>query len=80
MRRSKLYYLRKLSGRKARLHSKVRDLSGLISDEARDASTAGNAAAVADATAVEEADEQATQSEGVDEVVVVDDDEVKADS
>jgi large subunit ribosomal protein L19 len=36
VRRSKLYYLRELSGRKARLHSKVRDLSGLISDEAQD--------------------------------------------
>ena len=33
VRRSRLYYLRNLSGKKARLHSKVRDLSGLISDE-----------------------------------------------
>ena len=33
VRRSRLYYLRDLSGKKARLHSKVRDLSGLISDE-----------------------------------------------
>ena len=34
VRRSRLYYLRDLSGKKARLHSKVRDLSGLISDDA----------------------------------------------
>lgn len=31
VRRSRLYYLRDLSGKKARLHSKVRDLSDLIS-------------------------------------------------
>lgn len=31
VRQSRLYYLRDLSGKKARLHSKVRDLSGLIS-------------------------------------------------
>jgi large subunit ribosomal protein L19 len=35
VRRSRLYYLRDLTGKKARLHSKVRDLSDLISpDEA----------------------------------------------
>ncbi len=33
VRRSRLYYLRDLSGKKARLHSKVRDLSGLLSHE-----------------------------------------------
>jgi large subunit ribosomal protein L19 len=33
VRRARLYYLRDLSGKKARLHSKVRDLSGLISEE-----------------------------------------------
>jgi large subunit ribosomal protein L19 len=37
VRRSRLYYLRNLSGKKARLHSKVRDLSGLISEEEADA-------------------------------------------
>jgi len=37
VRRSRLYYLRNLSGKKARLHSKVRDLSGLISDEEAEA-------------------------------------------
>ena len=33
VRQSRLYYLRDLSGKKARLHSKVRDLSKLVSDE-----------------------------------------------
>lgn len=37
VRRARLYYLRDLSGKKARLHSKVRDLSGLISEEEADA-------------------------------------------
>ncbi len=37
VRRSRLYYLRELSGKKARLHSKVRDLSGLISEEEAEA-------------------------------------------
>jgi large subunit ribosomal protein L19 len=47
VRRARLYYLRDLSGKKARLHSKVRDLSGLISDE--------EAEAIATASAIEEA-------------------------
>ena len=47
VRRARLYYLRDLSGKKARLHSKVRDLSGLISDE--------EAEAIANASAIEEA-------------------------
>ena len=37
VRRSRLYYLRDLSGKKARLHSKVRDLSGLMSEDDADA-------------------------------------------
>lgn len=36
VRRSRLYYLRNLRGKKARLHSKVRDLSNLLSEEERD--------------------------------------------
>ena len=46
VRRSRLYYLRDLSGKKARLHSKVRDLSGLVSEE--------EAAALANSGASEE--------------------------
>jgi large subunit ribosomal protein L19 len=50
VRRSRLYYLRDLRGKKARLRSKLRDLSGLISeDEAAAASGAGTAAAAAEA-------------------------------
>ena len=41
VRRSRLYYLRELRGKKARLRSKVRDLSGLISEEERDGPVAG---------------------------------------
>jgi len=40
VRRSRLYYLRELRGKKARLRSKVRDLSGLISEEAASAKNA----------------------------------------
>jgi large subunit ribosomal protein L19 len=46
VRRARLYYLRDLSGKKARLHSKVRDLSGLVSEE--------EAEAVANASSLEE--------------------------
>ncbi len=47
VRRSRLYYLRELRGKKARLRSKVRDLSGLISEEAADAKNAPPEAASA---------------------------------
>jgi len=49
VRRARLYYLRELVGKKARLRSKVRDLSGLISEEAADAAGTA-AAALADPT------------------------------
>ncbi len=39
VRRSRLYYLRDLRGKKARLRSKTRDLSGLISEEEAQDST-----------------------------------------
>jgi hypothetical protein len=44
VRRSRLYYLRDLSGKKARLHSKVRDLSGLLSEDDLAALEAGDSA------------------------------------
>jgi large subunit ribosomal protein L19 len=58
VRRSRLYYLRDLSGKKARLRSKVRDLSGLISDEEADikAGVAPATAAAQDEAEVAEAD------------------------
>jgi large subunit ribosomal protein L19 len=70
VRRSRLYYLRDLSGKKARLHSKVRDLSGLISEEeaeaVENASSADAAAAEVAPTeeAVEEADSGDTSLKG----------------
>jgi large subunit ribosomal protein L19 len=57
VRRSRLYYLRDLSGKKARLHSKVRDLSGLLSqDELDRIETEEKAAAAAALPAVEAAE------------------------
>jgi large subunit ribosomal protein L19 len=62
VRRSRLYYLRDLSGKKARLHSKVRDLSGLVSDEeAETLANGGNVEAAApevEEVAVEESAEE----------------------
>ncbi len=58
VRRSRLYYLRELRGKKARLRSKVRDLSGLISAEEADAGNAAASAApgtAAEAAALESA-------------------------
>ena len=48
VRRSRLYYLRQLRGKKARLRSKLRDLSSLVSEEEAEARDAGTAAAAAD--------------------------------
>ena len=59
VRRSRLYYLRDLTGKKARLHSKVRDLSGLISDE--EAEALANASNLEDAPA--EVEEVATEED-----------------
>lgn len=66
VRRSRLYYLRNLSGKKARLHSKVRDLSGLISEEEAEAlASAGDVEAAApEVVEVEETTEEATTKGG----------------
>lgn len=45
VRRSRLYYLRDLTGKKARLHSKVRDVSHLVSPEEEERRAAGDDAA-----------------------------------
>jgi large subunit ribosomal protein L19 len=45
VRRSRLYYLRELKGKKARLRSKVRDLSALVPEEGIDEKAAAEAAA-----------------------------------
>jgi len=58
VRRSRLYYLRELSGKKARLHSKVRDLSGLLSQDEIDRLDAEeNGVVIDEAPAAEEAPE-----------------------
>jgi len=62
VRRSRLYYLRGLTGKKARLRSKVRDLSGLISEEEAEA---GTAAAAAPAEVVAEVAEPEAAAETV---------------
>ena len=56
VRRSRLYFLRELRGKKARLRSKVRDLSGLISAEEADADNAAASASSAPGTAAEAAE------------------------
>ena len=69
VRRARLYYLRDLRGKKARLRSKVRDLSGLISEEEaeRQAGTAAAASEVGEVDVVppapeEEAEESAAEA------------------
>lgn len=71
VRRARIYYVRELTGKKARLRSKVRDVSGLISEEeadrkagidpAAEALAAEAEAAAAEAEANEEADEEASE-------------------
>jgi large subunit ribosomal protein L19 len=59
VRRSRLYYLRDLRGKKARLRSKVRDLSGLISEEEANPTPATAAEAVDIEVVPEEPSEEA---------------------
>jgi len=49
VRRARLYYLRELRGKKARLRSKIRDLSGLLVPEEAAAGTAAEAEPAAEA-------------------------------
>jgi large subunit ribosomal protein L19 len=65
VRRSRLYYLRDLKGKKARLRSKVRDVSGLISEEEADRQrgTAAEALPEEPELAVSEAPETETETE-----------------
>ncbi len=66
VRRSRLYYLRNLRGKKARLRSKVRDLSALVApdtlDDPSQAGTADAAAAAEEAAAEPEAVEAAPEA------------------
>ena len=67
VRRARLYYLRELSGKKARLRSKVRDVSGLVAPapepELEAPSTADEAAALKEAKGAEAAAEEAPSEE-----------------
>ena len=65
VRRSRLYFLRERRGKKARLRSKVRDLSGLISEEEAESNAAGTADAAARRD--EEAAAQKAQAEPAEE-------------
>jgi large subunit ribosomal protein L19 len=62
VRRARLYYLRELRGKKARLRSKVRDLSGLISEEEANP-TPATAAEAAEVDEIEVVPEEAPESE-----------------
>jgi large subunit ribosomal protein L19 len=66
VRRARLYYLRELTGKKARLRSKVRDVSGLISDEEAEKKAGIDPAAVAgeavEETAATESSEEASET------------------
>ncbi len=55
VRRSRLYYLRELRGKKARLRTKVRDLSALVAPTTAEPGTADEAAAQEEADAAVEA-------------------------
>lgn len=67
VRQARLYYLRDVRGKKARLHSKVRDLSDLLSDEERDVRDGVAPANAAEAEAMESADETVAEAETADE-------------
>ncbi|MAE94865.1 MAG: 50S ribosomal protein L19 [Deltaproteobacteria bacterium] len=87
VRRSRLYYLRELRGKKARLRSKVRDVSGLVSEEAAEAAEVGTAAAASEAAAAQgeelevaapiEEEPEAAAGEGGDEAAAAGDDEAE---
>jgi large subunit ribosomal protein L19 len=68
VRRSRLYYLRGLTGKKARLRSKVRDLSGLISEEEAQGETAAAVAPVEVTPEAAAPAEPAVESESAGEV------------
>lgn len=57
VRRSRIYYLRELRGKKARLRSKLRDLSSLISEEEADAQAGAGTAAEAEKAAADKGEE-----------------------
>ena len=63
VRRSRLFFLRELSGKKARLRSKIRDVSALVAPDVHEAGTADEAAAEEEAKAAAAAQEPQTAPE-----------------
>jgi large subunit ribosomal protein L19 len=61
VRRSRLYYLRELSGKKARLRSKIRDLSGLVAEADKPGSVESLARAAEQATEAQAAEAAASE-------------------
>jgi large subunit ribosomal protein L19 len=67
VRRSRLYYLRGLTGKKARLRSKVRDLSGLVSAAEAEGEMAGAEEVAAPEAAAEAAAEPVAEPAAAEE-------------
>lgn len=79
VRRSRLYYLRELRGKKARLRSKLRDLSGLVAEAepgtaaAADAAAENDSAGGAEEAAVEGSVSRSAESEAAEPAEAGDD-------
>ena len=67
VRRSRLYFLRELRGKKARLRSKVRDLSGLIAPDASDVGSADAAVEAGEMEVVPAEPEDTTEATDADD-------------
>ncbi len=82
VRRSRLYFLRALRGKKARLRSKVRDLSALVAPDQMEmeAGTADAAAAQEEARVAAEAETEAPAAEEADETAAVPESEAPEDT
>ena len=66
VRRSRLYFLRSLRGKKARLRTKVRDLSGLVAEDALDGAAGSAAEAFPSAEEAEAAAPEGDADQGAD--------------
>jgi large subunit ribosomal protein L19 len=78
VRRSRLYYLRDLRGKKARLRSKLRDLSQLVSPEEMEAGTADAAASRDEQAAAQQAAPESDGDAAAEEATPEEGDEAKS--
>ncbi|MCP5055239.1 MAG: 50S ribosomal protein L19 [bacterium] len=78
VRRSRIYYLRELRGKKARLRSKLRDISGLISEEEAEAQAGGTAVAAEEAAAAKGEELEVAPPEAEDEAASNEEAETKS--